>query len=101
VLADKGGETQISTAIASRDHRQRRVAVGHVPSGDRRRDSEQSKSKSESKSIGAVGWMKKAAREFSIGKSSVVGMQRVGKVESLQEIINEIGETAGKSLDSE
>jgi hypothetical protein len=45
--------------------------------------------------------MKKAAREFSIGKSSVVGMQRVGKVESLQEIINEIGETAGKSLDSE
>ena len=33
LLADKGGEAQISTAMrVLRDHRERRVAVGHVQS---------------------------------------------------------------------
>ena len=90
LLADKGGAAQISTAMRVGDHRQRRVAVGHVQSCDRRRDPEHPKGRANPKALAQLdGYKRPLVGSLSMNLQRF-GMERVAKVESLQEIIAEM-----------
>jgi len=73
---------------------ERCVAARDIQSRDWRSASKQSPGTSQSESSCTIGRVQEAAREYAIRKSSAVGMERVAKVESLEDIIADMTETS-------
>jgi len=81
-------------AHSGRDHQQRRLALGDGQSSHRGSSQKQSEARQNPKALAQLDGYKRPLVGSSSANLQRFGMERIAKVESLQEIIDEMGEHA-------